>query len=173
MKARTLLILPVLWLVSAAALAQQEPGGRTTPHIAWIPFTQIRVTVGPRNVVFTFEGPPNAAPRVMIVNGPLRPAPGGALMFDGPPLHLKAVKKSGVNSEGLVEYIASSELHRDPQASDQWLTLVPASQYYYFIFERGSRETQEGRFTTEAALDPPVDSNPQLERADPPGSKPR
>jgi hypothetical protein len=168
MKGHTLiLILCALFLPAAFAQEDRKSAGIAHSGIPPAPLANVRVTAGARHAVFKFEGSPNAAPRVMVVNGPLRKMPDGSLMFDGPPLHLKAVRNSLVNAAGRVEFIAASNVHRDPQASDQWLTIVPGAQYHYFIFEKSSAQTLEGSFTT-PDLDDPADEALQPELPDPP-----
>jgi hypothetical protein len=147
---------------------QWQPVGNTTSNISAVRFIRLRVTPGTRNVVFTFEGPPDAAPRVMVVNGPLQKLPGGTYRSEGAPLPLKAVRNSDIRNSGLVQFIAASDQHHDPQASDEWLTMGPGKHYHYFIFEKGSTSRQEGTFTTLAEFSPAVEATLQPERADPP-----
>jgi hypothetical protein len=113
-------------------------------------FTRIRVTPAPRGVEFRFDGPANSKPELMIVNGPLKKRPGGSSSFNGPPLHLQAVRVSDPKPSGVAEFLASSEQHRNTKAAGEWLKLVPGSRYHYSLSNSGAVSRQEGDFVTPA-----------------------
>lgn len=128
-------------------------------HAQWTPpknvsqaltYTRIRVNPSPRGVEFRFDGPADSNPRLMVANGPLTVLPSGNRSSEGAPLHLKAVKTSSTNPSGVAEFLATSERHRDVQASDEWLRIVPGAQYHYFLGNSGSTTQQEGTFATPA-----------------------
>lgn len=116
-------------------------------------FTDIQVSAGPRNVEFRFKGPADSTPGLLVVNGPLKMNPDGSSRSEGKPLHLNAVKVA--EKSGVAEFFSSSAEHRNTQASDEWLDLIPGAQYHYFLSNTGSVIRQEGDFeTTQGMVDP-------------------
>jgi hypothetical protein len=138
--------------LEASEHAQWAPAKDT--RAAPVQFTRIRVDAGPSNVVFTFDGPADSQPRVMIVSG-LKKNPDGGGGFDWPPLHLSAVKASSTKPSGIAEFVASSDQHRVEAApGEKPLSLEPGTKYHYFLDHAGSKTRQEGDFTTQAVFDP-------------------